>query len=249
MREFRADGGDFTGSICLKRDRCDTLSATKPDSMNPALFLLHLTGGRFGYIVVCVLLGTWLQAAEKPVIRGKPIKSVTPTSKEASRNVIATNAVARPADISTTNSALTVVGFELLSAFKYEVPEEGSAGAVPKSTAVPAVDPDGQIPAQVKAFNGRRVALKGFMLPLKVEGGLVTELLLMRDQSMCCFGTVPKINEWVAVKMTGTGVKPVMDQAVTLSGTIKIGAMRENGYLVGIYQMDGERLDGALGAP
>lgn len=115
--------------------------------MNPAHFLLHLTGGRFGYIVVCVLLGTWLQAAEKPVIRGKPIKSVTPTSKEATRNVIATNAVARPADISTTNSALTVVGFELLSAFKYEVPEEGSAGTVPKSTAVPAVDPDGQIPA------------------------------------------------------------------------------------------------------
>ena len=173
--------------------------------MNPALFLLHLTGGRFGYIVVCVLLGTWLQAAEKPVIRGKPIKPVNSTSKEATRNTIATNAVARPADISTTNSALTVVGFELLSAFKYEVPEEGSAGTVPKPTAVPAVDPDGQIPAKVKAFNGRRVALKGFMLPLKVEGGLVTELLLMRDQSMCCFGTVPKINEWVAVKMTGTG--------------------------------------------
>jgi hypothetical protein len=81
------------------------------------------------------------------------------------------------------------------------------------------------------------------MLPLKVEGGLVTELLLMRDQSMCCFGTVPKINEWVAVKMTGGGVKPVMDQAVTLSGKIKIGAMRENGYLVGIYQMDGDRMD------
>lgn len=222
--------------------------------MNPALFFFNLTGGRFCYLVVCVLLGTWLQAAEKPVIRGKPIKSVTPASKEATRNAIATNtvainAVAAPAEISTTNSALTAVGFELLSAFKYEVPEEGSSGAVPKSTAVPAVDPDAQIPAKVKAFNGRRVALKGFMLPLKVEGGLVTELLLMRDQSMCCFGTVPKINEWVAVKMTGTGVKPVMDQAVTLSGTIKIGAMRENGYLVGIYQMDGERLDGALGAP
>jgi hypothetical protein len=90
--------------------------------------------------------------------------------------------------------------------------------------------------------------VKGFMLPLKVEGGLVTELLLMRDQSMCCFGTVPKINEWIAVKMGTAGIKPVMDQAVTLYGTIKVGAMRENGYLVGIYQMDGDKVDGPPGS-
>ena len=33
------------------------------------------------------------------------------------------------------------------------------------------------------------------------------------------------------------------DQAVTLSGTLKVGAIRENGYLVGIYQMDGEKMN------
>jgi mono/diheme cytochrome c family protein len=101
---------------------------------------------------------------------------------------------------------------------------------------------------EIKAFSGKKVAVKGFMLPLKVEGGLVTELLLMRDQSMCCFGTVPKINEWIAVKMTTSGIKPVMDQAVTLYGTLKVGAMRENGYLVGIYQMDGMTIDGPPGS-
>ena len=80
------------------------------------------------------------------------------------------------------------------------------------------------------------------MLPLKVEGGLVTELLIMRDQSMCCYGTVPKINEWVSVKMQDKGVKPVMDQPVTLYGKLKVGEMRENGYLVGIYEMEGESM-------
>lgn len=84
------------------------------------------------------------------------------------------------------------------------------------------------------------------MLPLKVEGGLITELLIMRDQSMCCYGTVPKINEWVSVKMTGKGVKPIMDQTVTLYGKLHVGEIRENGYLVGIYQMDGEKLTGPL---
>jgi hypothetical protein len=82
------------------------------------------------------------------------------------------------------------------------------------------------------------------MLPLKVEGGLVTEMLIMRDQSMCCYGAVPKINEWVSVKMSSKGVKPVMDQPVTFFGKLKIGAIRENGYLVGIYAMDGEKIEG-----
>ena len=72
------------------------------------------------------------------------------------------------------------------------------------------------------------------MLPLKVEDSLVTEMLIMRDQSMCCFGSVPKINEWVSIRMTGKGVQPVMDEPV--------GEIRENGYLVGIYEMDGERM-------
>ena len=45
----------------------------------------------------------------------------------------------------------------------------------------------------------------------------------------------------------GKGVKPVMDQAITMQGTLKVGAIRENGYLVGIYQMDGEKMDGPLG--
>ena len=100
--------------------------------------------------------------------------------------------------------------------------------------------------AGVKALDKKFVALKGFMLPLKVEGGLITELLIMRDQSMCCYGTVPKINEWVSVKMTGKGVKPIMDQAVTLYGKLHVGEIRENGYLVGIYQMDGEKVAGPL---
>ena len=56
------------------------------------------------------------------------------------------------------------------------------------------------------------------MLPLKVEQGLVTEMLIMKDQSMCCYGTSPKITEWVSVKMAGKGVKPIMDQPVTLRG-------------------------------
>jgi hypothetical protein len=196
---------------------------------------------RIGVLALLVAAsGTGARAADKAPPRGQPIRPVGAASPEAVPKPAATNAVPATAAVAPGPSAIAAIGFDVLSTFKYEVPEDAAAGAKPSASAP---DPDAQIPANVKSFNGRRIALKGFMLPLKVEGGLVTELLLMRDQSMCCFGTVPKINEWVAVKMTGGGVKPVMDQAVTLSGTIKIGAMRENGYLVGIYQMDGERIE------
>jgi hypothetical protein len=45
----------------------------------------------------------------------------------------------------------------------------------------------------------------------------------------------------VSVKMKG-GVKPLMDEPVTLMGTLKVGETRENGYLVGIYAMDGDKM-------
>lgn len=133
------------------------------------------------------------------------------------------------------------VGFDYLSGFEYAMPDESSTN----KTAT-AETPKDQIPKPVRSLNNQRIALKGFMLPLKVEGGLITELLVMRDQSMCCYGAVPKINEWVSVKMTSKGVKPIMDQAVTIYGTLKVGEIRENGYLVGIYEMDGDSMAGPL---
>jgi hypothetical protein len=135
------------------------------------------------------------------------------------------------------------VGFDKLSGYPIEISDE-LLGPVTNNLAEISARTDALIPASVKAYSKKPVSLRGFMLPLKVESGsgLVTELLIMRDQSMCCYGTVPKIHEWVSVKMTGKGVKPVMDQPITLQGRLHIGEMRENGYLTGIYRLEGERM-------
>lgn len=132
------------------------------------------------------------------------------------------------------------VGFDKLASFTFVMPDEPA----PANRAPAPAPPTDQIPETVRALDKKRVALKGFMLPLKVEGGRVTEMLLLKDQSMCCFGTVPKITEWVTVKMVAQGVKPIMDQTVTLFGKLHVGEIRENGYLVGIYQLDGEKMAG-----
>ena len=104
-----------------------------------------------------------------------------------------------------------------------------------------------EIPKRVTRFNQQKVAIKGYMLPLRVQDGKITELLILRDQSMCCYGAVPRINEWVSVRMPeGKGVKPVLEVPITFFGTLRVGEVLENGYLVGIYEMDGERLGGPI---
>ncbi|MFM8469220.1 MAG: DUF3299 domain-containing protein [Limisphaerales bacterium] len=195
------------------------------------------------------LAGCLLATAAEPVkpakkeLRGAPIQTLAPVAPTNAVPPAADAKAAAPGAVQKDGEFL-IVGFDRLAAFNYDIPDEAPAATnAPAKTATP---PKDQIPAAVKAFDKQRVALKGFMLPLKVEGGLITELLIMRDQSMCCYGTVPKINEWVSVKMTGKGVKPIMDQAVTLYGKLHVGEIRENGYLVGIYQMDGEKVAGPL---
>ncbi|MEI7567318.1 MAG: hypothetical protein WCJ10_05735, partial [Opitutaceae bacterium] len=81
----------------------------------------------------------------------------------------------------------------------------------------------------------------------RMEGGLVKELLLVKDPMMCCYGVMPKINEWVVVKMIGAGVKPLMDVPITFEGKLRVGEMYENGYLTGVYLLEGEKLVGVKG--
>lgn len=196
--------------------------------------------GGIGFVSAAVV-GSILfaQAPATKAPRGEPIKPLAPRGEPIQTlkpGVPPTNAPAAAAE-APVKAGMQEVGFDKLAGFSYVVPEY--TGTTPP----PSPDTN-QIPATIKAYDGRKVAIKGFMLPLKVKEGKVTELLLMRDQSMCCFGAVPKINEFLTVKMVGDGTKAVMDQAVTLVGTLKVGEFSENGYLLGIYQMDADRAEG-----
>jgi hypothetical protein len=145
--------------------------------------------------------------------------------------------VARAAEKAPESGGYKAVGFDQLASFTFTAPGYEQAGAPP-----PAKTGDDQIPDRIKAYHEKKVAVTGFMLPVKMDGGLVKELLLVRDPMMCCYGVMPKVNEWVVVKMNGAGVKPLMDVPITFEGKLKVGEMFENGYLTGIYLLEGERL-------
>jgi hypothetical protein len=134
------------------------------------------------------------------------------------------------------------LGFETLSGFPFWVTDQMVDG---KENAVAAsLKTMGQIPAQVKALNEKEVSLMGFMLPMKFEGKLTTEFLLLKNQGLCCYGMPPKITEWVNVRMAGKGVRLIMDEPVTVSGVLHVGDVRANGELVGIYSLDADKVKG-----
>lgn len=123
------------------------------------------------------------------------------------------------------------VGFDKLASFEFNAPEsEAAAPAAEK-----------QIPDRVREFNDKKVAVTGFMLPVKMDGGLVTEFLLVKDPMMCCYGVMPKVNEWVVVKMVGKGVPPLMDVPITFEGQLQVGQIYEGGYLTGLYLLKAEK--------
>lgn len=129
------------------------------------------------------------------------------------------------------------LGFDRLAAYNFTMPPYDPAADPSKSP------PTGeeQIPDAVKAWSGRKAIVTGFMLPVKMDGGLVVEFLLVKDPMMCCYGVVPNMNEWIVVRMA-KGVRPLMDVPISFYGVLKVGAMFENGYMVGIYLLEGEKM-------
>jgi len=119
-----------------------------------------------------------------------------------------------------------------LSDFKFDVyevySETNSGRALLKS--------DDAIPADVKSYDGRKVSVTGFVLPLRIRKQLVTEFLLLRDQGTCCFGAQAKINHFIRVKLPD-GFRYEAPMPVTVSGTLRVGESYVQGYLTGIYQM------------
>ena len=99
------------------------------------------------------------------------------------------------------------------------------------------------IPDFIKSLDNRKIALQGFMLPLKLENARATEFLIMKSRSMCCYGIPLRINEWVDVRMQGDGVKSIMDVPLTVYGTLHVGEIDKNGRISSIYQLDGEKMD------
>jgi hypothetical protein len=106
-----------------------------------------------------------------------------------------------------------------------------------------------EFPARIRAFDGKKIALLGFMVPLEWDGDDVPELMLVRDLMSCCFGGVPMPDEWMHVRMVGKAKAEYFPYVpVLVTGTLRLGGFRdEAGYTVGCYQLEAVSLEEEAG--
>jgi len=198
-------------------------------------------------VVVCLGAGAtltyWLSSAPaegpptppKPlVLKGDPIKGDVVTAPGKNSNPLPANVSAQKSD-----SDYMDVTFATLASYYYDIPNLDSLpkGAKPKE----------QIPQPIKNLSGKRVGVKGFMWPVKVQNGATTNFLLLKDQSLCCFGKIPQMNEWISVKMShDKAAKYIGDQPVTVYGKLDVGEEIDQGEVLSVYRMTADDVAGPL---
>jgi hypothetical protein len=170
-------------------------------------------------------------------IRGTAINTSSNSPQVASTTGV-TNPVVVPHATQIENGYLHLP-FDVLSGFKYdtyEVLDEVHGGR-------PVTKSDDVIPPHIKAYGGRKVLVEGYIMPLRLKKGLVTEFLLFRDQAACCFGDKAKMNHYMRVKVTDKGFEPGSTMTHKVRGTLAVGEIYVQDYLTGIYQMTADYVE------
>ena len=204
---------------------------------NKSVFLVLALTIACSATLACLLFSS----PRRPTVR---IASLRGTAIESSTNAtlapLPGPAASRPASPSgaKTSAGYLEVGFDTLSAFEATVTYE----QVSTNPAAPSYAPKltSPVPNSIKTLDRKEIAVQGFMVPLKENEGRVIEFILLKNQMMCCYGAPPKVNEWIHVRMHGTGIKPLMDQVIKIYGTIHVGEYNENRQMLGLYQLDGD---------
>ena len=134
-----------------------------------------------------------------------------------------------------------VVSFESLY-FEYKPPVDVQHpdGNITKGTKIPML-----IPKEIQALNGKKVAIKGFVIPLaNGEGQNIKEFLFADELVSCLFCAMLGYDQW----MVGTTVDPKgfnikddqFEEPITIYGTLEVGPKFEDGQFVGLYRIQAD---------
>jgi hypothetical protein len=146
------------------------------------------------------------------------------------------SAPASPVVVTKDKDGVANADFETLASYTFTVPDMTASNHVSVAQA------EKQIPAVIKQLDGQTVRIRGFMMPIKEVQGKTTEFLITRSQPSCCFSGATEITEFVTVKATGKGFDTMMDDAISVVGKLHVGAVTDSGFIVGLYELDGEKV-------
>jgi len=131
-----------------------------------------------------------------------------------------------------------VVSFDDLY-FNYQPPVdvEHPDGNITKGTKKPMI-----IPKEIQALNGKKVAVKGFVIPLANSIGQNTKEFLFADELVSClFCAMLGYDQWMVGQTADPKSFDIKDdqfeEPITIYGTFDVGPKFENGDFVGLYRI------------
>jgi hypothetical protein len=105
---------------------------------------------------------------------------------------------------------------------------------------------DAQIPADILALDGKKVAVPGFMLPAnELKDGMTNDFLLVQVLPSCFFCCIPNVTEWISCTTIDKKRLPFhSNKPVLIKGSIHVGAHYvDDDYLEYVYRMEVESVD------
>ena len=100
---------------------------------------------------------------------------------------------------------------------------------------------DFEFPESAQSLDGKRVAIVGYMIPLDwVQGeDRITSFMLVRDFAQCCFGGMPRPDEWIdVITPLGESAGFFAYRPVRVIGKMRVGLDRPADAIVAsVYQM------------
>ena len=106
------------------------------------------------------------------------------------------------------------------------------------------------IPESIKALDNQQISVTGFVLPIETDGERIDSFLLLRDLQMCCYGTLPELNEWIYVEVPNhlEAKNLISDTPIKVMGTLQVEPRFKDDFLLSIYSLTFSNADALLNA-
>jgi hypothetical protein len=132
------------------------------------------------------------------------------------------------------------LSWRLLTSFAYDIPglfEEASKEEIARRS-------EAIVPQQIRALDGKDVALRGYVIPLDTQGTRITSFVLAAtNQITCCFGDSLAMNEWVIVDVPeGQEFESEPFEMATVLGRFDVGEDVQDGFVMSLYRMVPEKI-------
>ena len=93
------------------------------------------------------------------------------------------------------------------------------------------------LPDEIRALDGKKVLMRGFLMPL-TEWDDIHEFSLVETHASCCFGVPPGLSGMVLVHIDAARGLPNTNEPIEAIGTFHVGETSQDGFVLSIFSIE-----------